>query len=86
MTELSFLLELLLNHKLPKATQLAIKDRIGSLDDKRPTAPVARVEPLRQQEIQAVASPQAAQALAQRQQLMDQAGTIQPGAKSPRKF
>lgn len=31
MSELSFLIELLLNHKLPKATQIAIKARIDDI-------------------------------------------------------
>ena len=39
-TELTFLLELLLNHKLPKATQLAIKERITQVESNfRPQAP-----------------------------------------------
>lgn len=33
MTELSFLLELLLNHELPKPTQLAIKDRLKAVEE-----------------------------------------------------
>ncbi len=36
MTELSFLISLLLDHKLPKATQTAIKDRIREIEIAQP--------------------------------------------------
>lgn len=40
MTELSFLLELLLEHKLPKPTRIAITDRIKEIDTIRVSPPV----------------------------------------------
>lgn len=41
MTELSFLIDLLLNHKLPKATQTAIKERIQEVESQyaKPSMP-----------------------------------------------
>lgn len=39
MTELSFLLDLLLNHKLTKATQMAIKERISIVESQYSKAP-----------------------------------------------
>ena len=89
MTELSFLLELLLNHKLPKATQLAIRDRIGSIQLEAslpaPRKPIIQgPEPV----AQIAQSPAAAQALAQRQAAIQAALSDKPeqGRTSPRKF
>jgi hypothetical protein len=91
MTELSFLLDLLLNHKLPKATQLAVKDRIGLLESNHNlpwnfTNRAGATNTIPSSPTTSTPSPAAAQALAQRQQLMESAGTVQPGTKSPRKF
>jgi len=44
-TELSFLIELLLNHKLPKATQLVIRDRIKEVETQPPVSHTLRVAP-----------------------------------------
>lgn len=52
MTELSFLIELLLNHKLPKATQIAVKERIKEVE-LYAAKPIAQVIPLRPQNGQA---------------------------------
>lgn len=45
MTELSFLIDLLLNHKLSKPTQKAIQMRITEVESNRP-APIPRVQPM----------------------------------------
>lgn len=42
MSELSFLLELLLNHKLPKTTQLVIKDRIATVEETKQAPALSR--------------------------------------------
>lgn len=44
MTELSFLLELLLNHKLPKMTQMVIKDRIAEIQLKSIAGIITEIE------------------------------------------
>ncbi len=92
MTELTFLLDLLLNHKLPKPTQLAIKDRIGDIDSSR-QAPALDRKPnatlLPQKPVEVVAHTQAAaQALLARESLLANAGNEkpEPGRTSPRKF
>lgn len=125
MTELSFLIDLLLNYKLSKEVKVLIADRIRSIEKPittsptqtsqfragetsglpahllhqapstianflkeqgqapAPTAPVAPIETPA-----AVVSPQAAQALASREQAINAAlsGKLEPGRKSPRKF
>ena len=49
MTELSFLIELLLNHKLPRTTQLAIKERIKDIETRAPAPqPQRPVHPMAQ--------------------------------------
>ena len=45
MTELSFLLDLLLDHKLPKATREAITDRIRGFDVRHPINPITYQTP-----------------------------------------
>ena len=45
MTELSFLIDLLLNHKLPKATQAAIKERIDNVQNAQPQLLSAQSQP-----------------------------------------
>jgi len=96
MTELTFLLELILNHKLPLATKNLIKDRIGQIQAEQPqrTAPAVS-SPIRlptQTEsvpVQAVAhTAAAAQALAERERLIQNAlnPKPEPGRTGPRKF
>lgn len=92
MTELSFLLELLLNHKLPKLTQTAIKTRIDEIQSS-PQQLVVRSVPLIQNPmmppIPAMAqTPEAAKALAERNALINQAisGKDEPGRTAPRKL
>lgn len=41
MTELGFLLELLLNHKLPKATRVAVTERVKEVEGRLGARPVA---------------------------------------------
>ena len=44
MTELSFLLELLLEHELPKATQTLIKERVKEIQVQQPIAYAAPIQ------------------------------------------
>jgi len=94
MTELDFLLELLLNHKLPKATQLTIKDRISVVQAPRivtsgfasVVGPATTITMPQQLDSTMPQSPVVAQALAERQRLMSAGGVLDKGQKSPRKF
>jgi hypothetical protein len=73
MTELQFLLDLLLNHKLTKDTKKLITERIGQVEQKytQPTKPVAQIRsPLAQ-------SP-STQALLEKHGLMDQGAVPEP--------
>lgn len=45
MTELSFLLDLLLNHKLPTATKVAVTERIREVESRLVQSPPSRVPP-----------------------------------------
>lgn len=45
MTELSFLLDLLLNHKLPVATKVAVTERIREVESRLIQSPPSRVPP-----------------------------------------
>lgn len=112
MTELSFLLELLLNHKLPKKTKDTIKFRIDEIQTSIPTnnrpirttgiqqAPSMQkaIEELEAEKFQKppnpinidgyANTPQAAQALLKRQELINNAlqGKEEKGRTSPRKY
>lgn len=84
MSELSFLLELLLNHELTKPTQLAIKDRIGvvelSFSSPRQTTPQTafiNTQPVPQQVIVGH-TPQAQEALALREQIIAGGAKMKP--------
>jgi hypothetical protein len=90
MTELTFLLELLLNHKLPLNTKNAIKDRIGEIEQQRvqPMQPMRSIaqEPMVPSAIAVTA--EAVKALADRQKLIESAMSEkpEPGRSGPRKF
>ena len=92
MTELTFLLDLLLNHKLPLATKNLIKDRIGVIEAQMATTPKTIVQqPITQMQaptpVVAVAqTPQAAEALARRAALIAQGDKPEAGRTGPRKF
>jgi hypothetical protein len=111
MTELSFLLELLLNHKLPKITKDLISTRIKEVEQElnctkvayrtipdpstTPDSPFSTTKKTglnvveHQVPIDQVAqTPQAAQALASRQQAIQEAisGKIQKGQERPKKW
>lgn len=112
MTELSFLLELLLNHKLPKKTKDTIKTRIDEIQmsthiNNRPVriagiqqAPSMQkaIEELEAEKLQKppnpiniegyANTPQAAQALLRRQELINNTlqGKEEKGRTSPRKY
>jgi len=90
MTELSFLIDLLLNHKLPKTTQQAIKARLDSLQSQpiipSPPKPAATFsvrsapspEPPPVPFEQIAQNPTTQAALAQRQAMIDAAASRKP--------
>lgn len=97
MTELQFLLDLLLEHKLTVATKKIIKDRIKYVEDgiHKPSSIAATPQRFEQSNtskvvpIETIAqTPAAAAALADRQKSIAIAasGTFEPGRTSPRKF
>lgn len=109
MTELSFLLELLLEHTLEKITQTLIRERIKEIEQAKTTyanmpttirnhvvateaaviAPALSHMPPVPTEATVIAhTPAAAKAMADRQQMIQQAisGRPEPGRTSPRKI
>ena len=93
MTELSFLLELFLNHKLPKATKTAITERIATIQT-HTQAPmlsrqgIAATAPTGPIVTQVAQTPAAAEAVAARERAIQAAMSDKPeqGRTSPRKF
>ena len=82
MTEISYLIDLLLNHKLPKVTRENIRARIqllekGGATAPRPNGPQASPGAPQATPVPIAASPVAAQALADRQAMMNAAGNGQ---------
>jgi hypothetical protein len=94
MSELSFLLELLLNHKVPQTTKKLIQERIREVEShiQAPALqrqPSVRPSPTAQEPQPVIANTAAAaEALAAREALIQQAtsGRAEPGRTSPRKF
>lgn len=102
MTELGFLLDLLLNEELPLNLKKTVAERIKEVEQGLTRAPAPRViaqvqtqapstqRILDEMEQQApgilVASQAASQAMASRQDAINKATQIEPGRKSPRKF
>lgn len=97
MTELSFLLELLLEHKLEKKTKDLIRDRIKEIEQAQipialrhtpmPTKLEKKTRHTPMPTIDHVAqTPEAAKALADRQALMLEARNGSPGRSAPRKL
>lgn len=95
-TELTFLLELILNHKIPLSTKNLIKERIGLLQQNLPQQSIQR-QSFANETNQLVANnapitiahtPAVAEALAHRQQAITIAasGVAEKGRTSPRKF
>jgi hypothetical protein len=90
MTELSFLLELILNHKLPKTTKKAIRDRIGEIqmraiaEESAPAPPrtysiqpvLTKPQPMMPEKI--AQTPEAQQALNNRQAMINAAMSRKP--------
>lgn len=94
MTELSFLLELLLNHELQKITKEAITERIKVIEQNytptthRPTVaspmPTSGMPPVPPQAI--AQTPEAAKAIADLQNMRSEALNGSPGRTAPRKL
>lgn len=88
MTELSFLIDLLLNHKLPKATKDAVAARIKDIEQASPQ-PRPSIQPIAAPQVAQVAQTPAAQAaLAQRQALINEAmsGKLNKDTGRPNKY
>lgn len=93
MTELTFLLEILLNHKLQKPTKDLILNRIKEIESSHVATPTQRprivdTTPMTIKEIDpATQNATVAKALLDRQKLIaDPAANTEPGRTSPRKF
>lgn len=99
MTELSFLIKLLLNDELPKTIKAEVAERIGEVEAELVHKPFANkvgvpIGNAGSSGYQGAASleppipitPQASAALQARQEAMSKAGKIEPGRTSARKF
>jgi hypothetical protein len=99
-SELSFLLDLLFEHELPKETVKVVKDRVKDLEALRSPAPLPAAKmpsvmhttypkaELEQPVIQVAQTPAAAQAIASREQAIAEAlsGKVNKETGRPRKF